>query len=107
VPATDQGGLPRISDGDGNGASVVDVGAVENGLLRLRAVGQSRASIRATGFHFLLTGESNGWYATEFSTNLTNWAWILTNQYLGSELEIIDLRATNAPLRFYRMRSVP
>lgn len=76
-------------------------------IVRLRANPQTAASIRTNGFRFLLTGESNRLYATEFSSNLTTWVPILTNQYLGTELEIIDIRATNAPRRFYRARGIP
>ena len=42
VTATDQRGYPRIADGDGNGSAIVDLGAVEDGLVRLTAEGFKR-----------------------------------------------------------------
>jgi hypothetical protein len=105
LPANDQRGYPRIADGNGNGVSVADIGAVENGLVRLRTIPQSRASIVASGFDLFLTGESNRYYVTEVSTNFASWTPILTNLVGAAELPLVDTQAGSAADRFYRART--
>ncbi len=107
--ATDQRGYPRIADGDGDGVSTVDLGAVEDGLVRIRTVPQTRPAIISGGFELFLTGESNRVYVTESSTNLSNWSPILTNLLPSFELQVFDTTpgVGNGPSRYYRLRTGP
>ncbi|HEY3861625.1 MAG TPA: choice-of-anchor Q domain-containing protein [Verrucomicrobiae bacterium] len=76
VTAADQRGYPRIADGNGTGSFVVDLGAVEAGLVRLDA-GQETAQERSLlGFKMFLTGETNRTYVIDASTDLVNWSHI-------------------------------
>src|SRR5260221_14558828 len=59
------------------------------------------------GFRFLLNVDANRQYLTEFSTDLSDWLALQTNQIQGIELEIFDAGATNAPMRFYRTKPWP
>ncbi len=111
LPATDQRGYPRIADGNNDGLSVVDLGAVENGSFRLWAAsGQSESSILSGGFQLLLNGETNRNYVIQYTTDLTiprsEWTTLSTNQYLGGNLSIIDFMAGTTP-RFYTAWAVP
>lgn len=107
LPATDQRGYPRVADGDGNGVAIVDLGAVEDGLVRLAAGGFS-----VSGFQLFLTGETNRDYVTEFTPNLAspNWQPISTNLIPpDGSASIVDAGAhTNSPgTRFYRAYALP
>ncbi len=59
------------------------------------------------GYRFLIGSEANHQYLTEFSTNLSDWLPLQTNQIQGTELEIFDTSATNSPMRFYRTNPLP
>jgi hypothetical protein len=108
LPATDQRGYPRIADGDGDGSAVVDLGAVEIGLFRLRTFPQSIASIQLNGFELFLIGESNRLYVTEFSPDLTTWTPFATNEVFDSEVPITDTQSSSAATkRFYRAHAWP
>jgi hypothetical protein len=107
LPPTDQRGYPRVADGEGNGLAIADLGAVEDGLFRLRAVFQSAASIQLNGFEFFLTGESNRLYVTEFSPDLIEWTPLATNEVLGVEVPVSDTQTGTAGRRFYRAHAWP
>ena len=110
LPATDQRGYPRIADGDGNGSAIVDLGAVEDGLVLLTTVPQSyQGNIVPDGFELTLTGESNRDYVIEYSTNFASWQAISTN-LLPSDgvITLFDVNAKNSPQeRFYRAYARP
>jgi hypothetical protein len=107
LPATDQRGYPRLADGDGNGSAIVDLGAVEVGLFRLRTIPQTTASIQLAGFQLFLTGESNRLYVTEFSPDLINWTPFVTSQVFGVEIPVTDTQTGAATKRFYRAYAWP
>jgi hypothetical protein len=109
LPATDQRGYPRLVDSDGNGLTNVDLGAVEDGLVRLSSVAQSAQGIEVNGFELSLTGETNRNYVIEYSTDLTNWD-IVTTTLIPPQgtATLYDTGARNSPLnRFYRAFAVP
>ena len=107
VPASDQRGYPRIADALGGSSEIVDIGAVEDGLVRLRTIPQTKQSILANGFEIFLTGESNRLYVIQSSTNLTNWNNISTNLVPATELPIFDTTAGTSGNLFYRAFSLP
>lgn len=107
LPATDGRGYPRIGDGDGDGSALVDLGAVEQGLFRLRTIPQTPASIQLAGFQLFLTGESNRLYVTEFSPDLFNWTSLATNQSSGVEIPVVDVSTGTNSKRFYRAHTWP
>ena len=109
LPATDQRGYPRIADGDGNGSAIVDLGAVEDGLVRLSAVPQSAQGIEANGFELSLMGETNRDYVIEYSTDLANWNPFSTNLVPPQGLTtLFDPNANSSPpRRFYRAFALP
>jgi hypothetical protein len=112
LPATDQRGYPRIADGDGNGSLIVDLGAVEDGLVRLTTVPQSyQGSIVPNGFELSLTGETNRDYVIEYATSLAsaNWQPFSTNLVpSGGVVTLFDITAKNSPQeRFYRAYAQP
>ncbi len=107
VPATDQRGYPRIADALGGSSEIVDIGAVEDGLVRLRTIPQTRQSIVLNGFEMFLTGESNRLYVIQSSTNLTTWNNIGTNLVPATELPIFDTNAGTSGKFFYRAFSLP
>jgi len=58
-------------------------------------------------FEFQLNGQSNRNYAIEFTVNFGGWT-NLTNVLLGNpQTTITDFTASNAPARFYRVRTNP
>ena len=107
LPSTDERGYPRITDGDYNGTAVVDLGAVEQGLLRLRTIPQTAANIQLGGFQLFLTGESDRLYVTEFSPDFSAWTRFATNQSSGIEIPVVDVSAGTNSKRFYRARNWP
>ncbi len=58
-------------------------------------------------FHFVLQGQANKSYVLEISPNLTNWTTLTNLTATNASMPYLDLSATNAPQRFYRVRSVP
>ncbi len=107
LPSTDQRGYPRIADGTGSGTAIADIGAVEDGLFRLRTLPQTATSIQVAGFQLFLTGESNRVYVTEFSPDLTTWTPVATNQVFGVEVPVLDTQTGVATKRFYRAHTAP
>ncbi|HEX3720802.1 MAG TPA: choice-of-anchor Q domain-containing protein [Verrucomicrobiae bacterium] len=109
VPVTDQRGYPRIIDGDDNGLAIVDLGAVEDGLVLLSAAPQTFLEIGATGMKLSLMGETNRNYVTESSIDLLNWQPVSTN--LIPPLGVTTFFDTNADAppfnRFYRSYALP
>jgi len=107
LPATDQRGYPRIGDGDANGLAIADLGAVEQGVLLLRTIPQTAASIQLNGFRLFLTGESNRLYVTEFSPDFFSWTRFATNQSPGVEIPVVDVSTGTSTQRFYRAQAWP
>jgi hypothetical protein len=107
LPSTDQRGYPRIADGNGDGSMVADIGAVEDGLVRLRTIPQPLANIQAGVFDLFLTGESNRVYVTESSPDFVTWTPVLTNLVGNSELSIVDTHSPITPRRYYRSHTLP
>jgi hypothetical protein len=109
LPATDQRGYPRVVDGDDNGSAIVDLGAVEDGLVLLSAGPQTLEDIVSGGFELTLTGETNRFYAIDYSTNLADWYSVGT--VLVPPLGVTTLFDTNAVDRrqehFYRAAALP
>jgi hypothetical protein len=63
--------------------------------------------IRPDGvFQFTLSGQTNRLYAVEFTTNLAAWT-ALTNFILAAPQATISDASSNAPTRFYRVRTEP
>ncbi len=58
-------------------------------------------------FQFVLQGPVNQNYALEISPNLTNWTTLTNLTATNASMPYLDLSATNATQRFYRVRSVP
>jgi hypothetical protein len=109
LPATDQRGYPRVADGDGDGTAIVDLGAVEDGLVLLTALPQTPQEFDLNGFELSLTGETNRDYVIEYSTDFTNWNPVSTNLVppQGSTT-LFDTNANNSlPNRVYRAYAVP
>ena len=109
LPATDQRGYPRVADGNGNGPAIVDLGAVEDGLVLLTAAPQSFQNIALNGFELSLTGETNRNYVVTYSTDLANWQPVSTN--LVPPRGVTTFFDTNAKdstqQRFYRAFALP
>jgi hypothetical protein len=63
---------------------------------------------RADGnFQFQLDGQLGQAFAIEGSTNLANWTSLTSVVAVTLPVEVADLTATNAPVRFYRASSPP
>jgi hypothetical protein len=107
LPSADQRGYPRIADGNGDGFSQADIGAVEDGYFALSTVAQTIASIQANGFAIFLMGEPNRFYVTEYSSNLVSWTPFSTNQIGAGVFTIYDTQATGSGDRFYRSHTQP
>ena len=89
--AQDNGGLSATS-------TVVNVQVLTNALLSVPAFlpnGQSWLSVQ---------GVAGQTYALEASTNLANWAGIITNVAPANAFNVTDTTATNILRRFYRSR---
>jgi hypothetical protein len=109
LPATDQRGYPRIADGDGNGSLIVDLGAVEDGLVRLSAQPQSLLGIETGGFELSLTGETNRSYVIQFSSDLADWTTLSTIIVPSTgSVNLLDPGAeTLSQPRYYRAFALP
>ena len=53
-------------------------------------------------FHISSTGPDGAWFRVEYTTDLSNWTAICTNQVFGGSLDFIDSDAPQSQLRFYR-----
>ena len=73
----------------------------------LRIPPQSAADLRRDGCRIFLSGVSNNYYRSEYSSNWTTWMPLQTNQVTSAEVEIVDRGATNRPVRYYRARLLP
>jgi len=74
---------------------------------RLRVAPQPPGILRTNGFRLFLSGTSNNFYRTEFTTNWANWTFLQDTQLTSLEAEIRDRGASNALRRFYRARQLP
>jgi hypothetical protein len=73
----------------------------------LRILPQPARQLDEQGAGFVLSGETNRYYVTEYSPNLVSWTPLATNYLSGAEATVGDPGATNAPVRFYRARWSP
>jgi hypothetical protein len=53
-------------------------------------------------FHLVAPGPDAAWFCIEYSTNLTNWTPVCTNQVINGSIDFIDPDANGNPSRFYR-----
>ncbi len=60
---------------------------------------------QSDGFHFTISWANNGSVVVEASTDLQNWAPVITNALVAGTNAFIDSTWTNYPQRFYRVRS--
>lgn len=58
------------------------------------------------GYSFLVRGASTNSFVVEFSTNLTNWSSLSTNQLINGSLELNDPEGGKNSARFYRAREL-
>jgi predicted outer membrane repeat protein len=95
APATDQRTFPRPA------GSAADIGAFEYGSV-MPTISISRAD--ATGLNILATGNTGRWCRLLYSTDLTSWAPIATNQ-IGGEgtASFYDTYSSGPAGRFYRL----
>jgi hypothetical protein len=109
LPATDQRGYPRVVDGDDNGSPIVDLGAVEDGLVLLTAAAQNFQGIESDGFELSLIGETNRNYVIQFSTDLADWNSFSTNLVPAEGvITVFDPGAKTSPQpRTYRAFALP
>jgi hypothetical protein len=49
-----------------------------------------------------MTGPDGAWFHIDYSTNLTDWTPICTNQVIYGSIHFIDPDAVNSPAREYR-----
>ena len=79
-------------------SSVVNVFVLTNAVL------SAPARLPNGQFRFTVQGIAGQTYATELSTNLTNWSAFLTNVAPANTFNITDFTSTNILLRHYRAR---
>ena len=53
-------------------------------------------------FHFSLSGPDGAWFHIDYSTDLTNWTPICTNQVVNGSIDFVDPDAATSPDRVYR-----
>jgi hypothetical protein len=58
-------------------------------------------------FEFQINGQTNRNYAIEFTTNFNGWTNLANLTLTNSQTMVIDSTASNAPTRFYRVRTNP
>lgn len=80
---------------------------LQSDAARLHAPPQTLADIRQNGFRLFLSGVSNNFYRTEYTTNWINWFALQTNQLTSAETQVVDQGASNAARRYYRSRLWP
>ncbi len=54
-------------------------------------------------FHLVKPGPDSAWFCIEYSTNLTDWTPICTNQVINGSIDFVDPDAANSAGRFYRV----
>jgi hypothetical protein len=68
----------------------------------------SRSPHPATGmlagqtFNLAATGPDGAWYRVEYSTDMTNWTPVSTNQVVNGAIDFVDPDGVSTPARFYR-----
>jgi hypothetical protein len=63
------------------------------------------ASVTNRTFSIKISGTDGANYVVEATTNFSNWTPVLTNTPVGGLLQFTDLKMTNLPYRFYRVRT--
>ncbi len=58
-------------------------------------------------FSLTLPGPDAAWFCIEYSTNLTDWTPVCTNQVIDGSINFIDPDAASNPSRFYRAVPLP
>src|SRR5262249_45610674 len=53
-------------------------------------------------FHLSSSGPDGTWFHIDYSTDLTNWTTICTNQVVNGSIDFVDPDASGSPTRFYR-----
>lgn len=53
-------------------------------------------------FHLALPGPDAAWFCIEYSTNLSQWTPVCTNQVISGSIDFVDPDAAGNPGRFYR-----
>jgi len=53
-------------------------------------------------FHLSAPGPDGAWFHVEYSTNLSDWTSICTNQVVNGSIDFIDPDAVGSQQRFYR-----
>jgi hypothetical protein len=53
-------------------------------------------------FHLAAPGPDAAWYGIEYSTNLTDWTAVCTNQVINGSIDFVDPDVTGNQSRFYR-----
>lgn len=77
------------------------------GQKAVEAVVESKAPGRLAdgSFNFYISGPAGSRYVVEYSSNLFDWYVLQTGTLSGPKKNIVDQGCTNAPVRFYRVRS--
>ena len=70
--------------------------------VELQVPAQDAASIARDGFRFLLTSDTPGLYAIEWSEDLTAWTLLKSVDYASGALEVVDTASANPSTRYYR-----
>jgi hypothetical protein len=66
----------------------------------------STAMLPCGCFHLVKPGPDAAWFCVEYSTNLTNWTPVCTNQVVNGSIDFVDPDAAGSPGRFYRVLPV-
>ena len=53
-------------------------------------------------FHLKTDGPDGAWFHVDYSTDLTNWTSLCTNQVVNGSIDFIDPDAQGNQLRYYR-----
>jgi hypothetical protein len=53
-------------------------------------------------FHLAMSGPDAAWYSIEYSTNLTSWTPVCTNQVINGSIDFVDPAPLDARARYYR-----
>ncbi|MSU59952.1 MAG: hypothetical protein EXS35_17585 [Pedosphaera sp.] len=90
----------RATDNSGN----TSTSAVVSVFVLTNAVLQNPVRLANGQFKMTILGIAGQTYATESSTNLTNWAAFATNVAPANSFNVTDFTSTNLLFRFYRAR---